>query len=461
MSYNITVDGTDRTDCFINKSVTIETNAGSEPAQLWARFIDKDGNGEPEADKEIIVIKDGSRLFAGYIINSTLKKEGEVFYSIQAVDYTRSLDRRLVVENYQNKTDKEIIIDIVSRYCQGEGISTDNVEEDITFSSIVFNYLQPSECFRKICQLTGRSWYLDFDKDLHYFASDNEAAPFNITATENRYSSFTSQKKNTHLKNRVYVRGGTYLSDTTTIKQTADGEQTVFYLPHKPHDITVHEGAVSKTVGVKHIDSFDDYDYLVSFQEKYIEADTAPAVDTVMTFTFKYDIPILVAVEDRASIEEHGVFEYVVIDNKIDNEDEARNRAKAELEDFAETLIDSSFITYTDGFRAGQYLTINLPEYNINEDYLIRRVVARSMGGGEFQYNVELATAENIGIIRFLIQLLESDKNFLEIDPDEVVDELFEPDEQGIGLTESLDSDTLAAPNAKWGNFKWNLEQWQ
>jgi hypothetical protein len=461
MSYEITVDGTDRTECFINRTITIQTIAGSQPAQMWANFVDKDELGEPGVDEEIVVTEDGSKLFGGYIINSHLKKEGEVFYSIQATDYTRGLDRQLVVESYQDKTDKFIIEDIVGRYCQGEGISTTNVTEDVTFSKINFNYLQPSECFRKICQLTGRSWYLDFDKDLHYFASDNEVAPFNITEAENRYSGLNIKKTNTNIRNRVYVRGGTFLSDTVTIKQVADGEQTVFYLPHKPHDITVTEGVNSKTVGIKNIDSLDDYDYLVSYQEKYVETDAAPAASTVMTFTFKYDVPILVAVEDKDSIEDNGMFEYLITDNEIETEDDARDRAKAELTDYAETIIDGEFTTRTDGFRAGQYLTVNLSEYGINDDYLIRRVTAKSQGGGTFEYRVALASAESVGIIKFLIKLLEADKNMIAVDPDEVVDELFEPDEQGIGVAESLESADLATPDARWGSFKWNLEQWK
>ena len=41
------------------------------------------------------------------------------------------------------------------------------------------------------------------------------------------------------IRNRVYVRGGTYLSDEFTFSQVADGEQTVFYLPERPHEISV------------------------------------------------------------------------------------------------------------------------------------------------------------------------------------------------------------------------------
>lgn len=464
MAYTITINGTDRTSCIIDRTVSIADEAKDKASECSFDFFNQDGVGNPSLDQEVIVTKDGTRLFAGKILAMEFKRlgSGAVVYQIACVDYTRVLDRNLVVESYENMTDKQIIEDIVANYCQGTGITTTNVIEGITINRITFNYTQPSQCFRKIAELAGRSWYIDYSKDIHYFPLTTDSAPFDIDSAQAGYWDLRITKDNSDVRNRVFVRGGTYLSDATTIEQVADGEQTVFLLPAKPHNFTMTEGGVAKTVGIKNIDDPASFDYLLSYQEKYVEkADgNAPAASTVMAFTFQYDIPVLVAVQDDDSIEEIGQYEHAIFDNSIADVDTARDRAQAELTDYAGTIVDGNFKTKTDGFRAGQYININLTDYGINDDYLIQKVTAKSLGGGTFIYTVSIASTKKLGIIGFLIRLLENDRNFLNIDPDEVVDELFTPDSQGILISDSIVSDSLITPPFKWDSFKWGLAEW-
>lgn len=468
MSYQILIDSEDRTDCVITKSLVITDEARDKPSIARFNFFDKDELGDLELDEEILITKGETTLFAGKILEAEIQKlgAGETLLKVVCIDYTRILDRNMVVEAYEGMTDKEIIEDIVSVYCQGTGITINNVIEGVTINKIVFNYMQPSQCFRKICELTGRSWYLDYDKDIHYFPLTTTSAPWDIDSAEKRYSKLKIKKDNSDIRNRVYVRGGAYLSDPTTIEVVADGEQTVFNLPEKPHDFSMKEGGVAQTVGIKNIDDPASFDYLLNFQEKYVEvgSGSAPAADTVMEFTFKYDIPVLVAVQDEESVDEVGPFEHAIFDNKIKDLDTARERAQAEIADYGDTIIDGSFKTIEDGFRAGQYININLSEYGVNDDYLIQKVVARSLGGGEFIYEISIANTKKLGIINYLIKLLENDKNFLDIDPDEVVDELFTPAGQEVIISDTIISDDFFTPPYKWGTDadegKWNLAQW-
>lgn len=276
------------------------------------------------------------------------------------------------------------------------------------------------------------------------------------------YTNLKLGMDNSALRNRVYVRGGTYLSDLVTVKQVADGQQTVFYLPEKPHNITIKEGSVNKTVGIKNINDFSEFDYLLSYQEKYVETDTAPPVNTVMTFTYKYDIPVLVAVEDRASIDKYGQFEFIIFDKDINTIEQARNRATAELTDYAESVVSGSFETRIAGFRAGQFILINLPDIGINnERFLVKSVVATSTGGGTFKYSISIVSTELLGILRFLINLLESDKNALDIDPNEVVDEITTVSGESFSLTHGTPVLTLRSGAYKYDDgAQWNVSEW-
>jgi hypothetical protein len=187
--------------------------------------------------------------------------------------------------------------------------------------------------------------------------------------------------------------------------------------------------------------------------------------------TYKYDIPILVAVEDTDSIEANGQREFAIFDKQIKTTQAARDRASAELTDYAANIVEGSFDTYTTGFVSGQYININLSDYGVNADYIVQDVIARSFGAGNFRYTIKVASAKTLGIIRFLIELLEANKNLIELDDNEVVDEL-------LNLSDSLLSDSLTddltidstGPYHTWvedspsGTIntrgRWNLSQW-
>jgi hypothetical protein len=422
-SYTLTINGTDRTTCIGNRSITIDNETGSSASTMNFSMVIRDSGAIPEGDQEVIVTQDGTRLFGGRILRTRpIKKGSLVIWDIECVDYTRDLDRNLVVEGYQDMTDSAIIKDIVDNYCGGTGITYDNVTEGVSISTIVFSYMPPSECFSVICKLTGRQWYIDYDKDIYYGLKTTSEAPFHIPS--DKYSNLVLGLDNSAIRNRVYVRGGTYLSDEVTIKQVADGEQTVFYLPEKPHEMSILEGATPKTVGIKNVNDFTEFDYLMSYQEKYVETETAPAADTVMTFSYKYNIPVLVAVEDKDSIEKYGQLEYIIFDKTIDTIAQARERAVAELTDYAESIVSGRFETLETGFRPGQYIDIDDSDLGIDDRFVVQSVAAKSHGGGKFEYVIRIVSAEMLGIVQFLVDLLESNKSQLNISTDEVVDEI-------------------------------------
>ena len=143
----------------------------------------------------------------------------------------------------------------------------------------------------------------------------------------------------------------------------------------------------------------------------------------------------------------------------------------AELTDYASRIVEGSFTTKETGFRSGQYININLTEYGVNANYIVQSVRMTSLGAGVYDYEVSIASAKTMGIIRFLIELLEANKNLIELDENEVVDELFT-------ITDSLLSDSLvdsltidsAGPYATWCSdsvqsapatrARWGLFQW-
>ena len=474
MAYTITIAGTDRSTDVLAQSVTIDDVVNDQANTCSFALVDNNSLGIPATDDEVIITLDsGTKIFGGYITKITTdKKMGQVAVRIQCIDYTYLLDRNLVHRSYEGETDLAIIEDIVSRYCAGFGITTTNASMGATIDKISFNYIQPSQALRKIAELTGRNWYIDYDKDIHYFPLTTAPAPFDIDDTTALYKDLSISQDASQLRNRVYVRGGTRLSDLTVYEEKGDGEKRTFTLPDKPHGVSLTVNGVSKSVGIKNVDQ-TGYDWYVNFQEKYVEQDAGGVVlgtgDTIAV-SYQYDIPILVALEDTASIAANGEKEFAIFDKTISTTEAARDRASAELTDYANDLIEGSFITWTDGFKSGQYININLPEYDIDADYLVQRVRAKSMGAGQYEYTVSIASAKTLGIIKFFIELLEQNRNLIELDDNESVDELFM-------VTDSLLSDSLvdnlttdsSGPYHTWAvgsettpitTGRWDLSQW-
>ena len=473
-SYSVVINAIDRTADVLNQSIQIEDALNDKQNVISFALIDRSGNGIPDPDEEItITMDDGTKIFAGYLTEVSLDKSGgEVRATIRGTDYARLLDRNLVHRSYEDMTDKAIIEDIVDRYCAGSGITTTNVLEGVTVDQISFNYVQPSQAIRKLAALTGRNWYIDYDKDIHYFPNTTDTAPFDIDSSNAQYANLKISKDANQIKNRVYVRGGTKLSDSTVYSVKGDGVMTKFVLPDKPHDVSVTVNGAAKTLGIKNIDT-SGFDWYLNFQEKYLEQDSGGgilATTDTLAVTYKYDIPILVALENTASIEEHGQHEFAIFDKQIATTQAARDRASAELTDYANNVIEGSFTTYTTGFKSGQYINIALSDYSVGANYLVQKVAAQSLGSGLFTYTIEIASVKTMGIIKFLIQLLEANRNIITLDDNEVVDELFNIadllisdslveqltiDSAGAYRTWAIDENETTATRAIWNLFEW------
>lgn len=480
--YSVVIAGIDRTADVITGKIQIEDNINDKSTVCQLTLVDRRNLGVPETDDEIVITLDsGVRIFGGRILrrSKTILRGTYVEVVINCLDYTRDFDRHLVNKTYTSQTDQAVIQDIVDTFCEGSGITYANVLSSATIDKLPCNYIQPSKLMRKISDLTGMNWYLDYDKDLHYFPLTENPAPFNITdsqtfASGQGYFNFQISDDASQLKNRIYVRGGTKLSDPTSYSTKGDGTKRQFVLPDKPHAVTVTVNGTPKTLGIFNVDT-SGFDYYLNFQEKYLVQDSGAVVlstTDVLTVAYTYDIPILVSVEDTVSIMDNGVQEFVIVDPTISTTQAARDRASAELTDYANNLVEGQFQTYTDGFRAGQYVNVDSDNLGIdNQDYIVQKVTATSIGGGNFIYNVALASSKTMGIIRFLLELLENNKNLVQVSDDEVIDELFT-------VTDSLLSDSLIdsltidsfGPYSTWatdslhgglGTAKWSLFQWK
>lgn len=428
----------------------------------------------PAINDTIEVISDGTTIFGGSVMRIKEKQRREILeYDIKCVDYSFKLKRRLVTERYENKTVSYIIDDLLTNYASGDGFTDNNVILNNTFDSISFNNITIPECLDKMAKSLNAYWYVDYNQDIHFFAKNTELAPFDLTDDGGNHidDSLEIEEDLSRLRNKIKVRGGTKQSDTekteTLISQ--DNAQDVFPLGYKfATKPTVEVNSVAQTVGTEYLDDDASFDCMWAFNEKYIRftSGNIPSINDTIEVAGKILIPIVVQTPSNSSIDEFGVFEYIIKDETIKSQDEAIDRAIAELEAYANELNEGSFRTYKAGLKAGQVININSTKRNKNIDVLIQDVdTALRTPTGDLEYKITFATVKTLSIIEYLQKQLQ-DEDIRE-DEDETILNFYEFADS-LSMSDSVGTPTTSSPPYKWSNdaettpnrLVWNKGTW-
>lgn len=426
----ITHNGTDITDEVDTDGIEISDERNSTRDTAKFTITKLPGGFTPLLNAEIIITLDGTRSFGGSIL--TLETEIEappaVTYSVECVDFTRQLDRKLVSERFIDEVGTDIITSLVASYAPT--FTTVNVTFPETIERVSFNRLTLSQCFDKLAKLTNYSWYVDYHKDVHFFAKNDEPAPFNISDTSNNYifSSLRIRSDLSQLRNLVEVIGGEVpLAERTTL-HAGDGETTEFPTNFKFDTLpTVTLGGVAQTVGVEYLDT-EGFDCYWSRQEKYVRFDDAAIPPAPSSGTTNIAItglplaPLVAIIPDSESIAEFGEFEFSLTEQSLKSEDGAISRGIAELESYAAEINEASFETYTPGLRSGQLLTIDSELHGVTADYVVQKVRFAPYPNGstiDGVWSVELASTATMSLVEALRKLLGEEK--LEADEREIL----------------------------------------
>ncbi|MBC9786299.1 hypothetical protein H1S01_17715 [Heliobacterium chlorum] len=379
-------------------------------------------NFRPNEGDEVIVEIGDVRVFGGIIDTVRLNRTvGPLnLWNVECQDFTYQLNRRLVVETYEGKPADWIVKDIILKYGQGIFSSNHVCAGAPTVQSIVFDYMPPSECLKKLADYCGWEWYVDYYRDLWFFdpSNNDQVAPVFIDIN----SPIRNLKHNIDtqgLRNRVYVRGGTTLSDPFVYEITADGKATVWTLPHRPHNITMAISGIPKRIGIENVDEEAHVDFLVNFQEKYIKAahqTATPVNGATLSFSYCYDIDVITMVDDfdsQMAIAQaqggDGVYEHVIHEKSLTTIEAAEAAGLADLRQFANPRVRGSFETEIPDWVPGQLVTIQLPDKGISNTFLVQRVKISPLTPDTWTYSVEYG-GRLIGIPDFLQALVSAQK---------------------------------------------------
>lgn len=462
MSVSLQISGTERSTLVDFKSLQRVNELNDNTDRLSFNILrGGDKTYTPEVNDEIILTINGTREFGGVIIRVEQQVESPklVKYKVTCKDFSQFLDRQLITENYTSTTVEDIIKDIIDNHTTG--FTYVNVDAPISVTSISFNRLTPSKCFEKLADKTNYHWYVDYNKDVHFKPKSGEGAPFNLTDDESSadygkyiHKSLFQERDLSQIRNTILVEGGEQKGAERTI--TRDGSEVstegVLNLEYKfAQRPVVKVDSVTKTVGIDFLDDDASFDVLWNFNEKYLRftPGNIPTAGEVIEMTGEPLFPILVQVPDEDSIAEFGRYEFAIKDTTIRSDDEAIERAIAEIKAYGNSIVEGHFDTYNAGLRAGQRINITDTFRELDEQVLIQKVRLRAITptGDRLVHQVEYATLKTLGIIDFLQkQVLDEDIKEGQL-------------ESLISLIRLQDtvatSDDLKTPTKKTSPYKW------
>ncbi|OQB06783.1 MAG: hypothetical protein BWY21_01898 [Parcubacteria group bacterium ADurb.Bin216] len=442
----INIDSTDRTSLINWESLKITDNINEKVNTCSFSLQVKEGQSYVPSVGDSVEITDTDTLFAGTIIKVNRKMISSLIeqYDIQCKDWTQEINRFLVSESFTNKTVSYIIEYLLTNYAPT--FTDNNVACELEFSSLKFNNLTVSQCIQKLSEATNYFWYIDYDKDIHFFAKADELSSFNLTDTNENYipQSLILTEDISQVRNIVKVQGGEVEGSSRTETHDGDGTKTTFPTYNKFSTVpTVTVGGSPKTVGVDYLDDEASYDCFWNFNEKYVRFKVAPVNGSNnIAITGIPLIPIIAQVQDDDSVAELGTYEYYIKDTTIRSTDEAKQRAGAELDAYANSLTEGSFRTYTDGLKSGQVINIQSDVRGIDEDYLIQSVRTSMLSPYKRQYDVTIASMRTLGIIYFLQNLLLTGRREEKTTENDVVYKYY-IDWQQIQVTEDITLEEL------------------
>ena len=410
----VEINNIDRSEAVNWSSLTITKNLTSLVDTGSFSILKIQGGYVPEINQEVEIFQDSTKIFGGYITG--IKEDLDIVdggnYAISFQDYTYELGGILIAKSFENKTGKEIIDELFVEFAPS--FNTDNVVCATVINKIVFNNAYLSDCLTRISKIIGYEWYIDQNKNVHFFQRFSLIAPFGLTDTNGNYV-YKSLKRTvdaTQIANQVKVRGGlgTETSTFTDVITVSGDETKTFKLPYKFANLQVWldtgGGYVEQNVGIDNIDDFTTDDVLYNYQSDSIRFENNLVAGTLVKFAGNKKYPVMAILSDDASIALIGLREKYIVDNSLTDAQTTRERASLELDLSKDSITDCSFSTYQTGLETGMRITIGSDLRGVSElDFIINKVVFKTRTPEDFEYAITCSTARKMGLTEFLKEL--------------------------------------------------------
>lgn len=409
----------------------------------------------PALNDDVKIYKDGALIFGGVVITTAETVDGGVkYFKVTCKDYTELLDGTLCVASYSGQTVGFIINDLITNFAAGLGITQVNVTGTFVVNAASFNYISLSQALTQLANaIPGYDWFIDYNKDIHFFTASSYSAPFGLDDTSGNFLTNTLEfdSDQSQIKNSIVVRGGTLLQNAITNNQTSDGVQLIYYVGYNLSSFTAkHALAASPTsfltltVGQDGVDNPASFNCLYNPNLGLLRFPTAYPINDVVQTAGTPTYPLLSIITDPVSIATYGTKQYLIFDKTITTKQQAIDRATAELAKYKSPNYTGTFTTYKDGLVAGMMLTINCTIRALTGSFKIQQIDITlrtpSAVTSDLRYDVQFCSTLDLGLVEILNKLLIADTAAqLQVGANEVPDRIYAVNET-ITVVESFAS---------------------
>jgi hypothetical protein len=353
-------------------------------------------------------------VFSGYITTPKEQKPGfqnSLIHTITCIDQHWLADKRRVVASYSNKTVGFIAQDLLNNILSQEGVTVGIIYDGPTPSTTLypsltlypggnvglvpaanFVYCTVGEALDALVKAASSSgvpyyWMIDQFKKLYVVPYTTiVGATVDGTTIDQAHNPPSVTRANPTYRNTQYIAGGTAETVTQTETRKGDGNTTAFTMGFAfAHVPTVTVNGVSKTVGIKGVESGKDWYWNQgdptltqdSSGTKLTSSDTLQVV-----YIGQYDSIVITnnsaQVTYQASIDgTSGIIEDIQTDATLTNVSDALTEASNLLNRYAMQGILFTFQTRDSSFAPGQLITLNYAPHSFyNTQALIENVTA-------------------------------------------------------------------------------------
>jgi len=384
--------------------------------------------------KEFQVYNGATKIFEGIIIKCKKheKYANYIEYILDVADNSAIADKRIIAKVYENELAGDIVTDLITEVLGLENVSAGTIQNGVTITKAVFNYITVAQALDYLKNVTGYIWNIDKDKQLNFFARSTNASPWTLDSSV-QHSGFMQNSTMDTYRNTQFVRGGKGKTATQTnevLSPKPDGESRSFVarfpLSEEPTIEINLNGAgwvavSSSDIGVNGLNTGKKWYW--SYGSNILSQDTSEVVlATVDAIRITYiglrnlftKVENLVEIADRATVEGNtGIYEKMAIEKSITESAQALEYGNGLLEKYGEIKDIINFKTEVAGLEAGQLLTVDKTLYGISDTFLIDSVTITPKDSASIEYTVNALDGASIGgWEEFFKELLKDARDF-------------------------------------------------
>lgn len=112
---------------------------------------------------------------------------------------------------------------------------------DSKFADVRAQFKKPTDLLEGMAKLQQLYWYIDYERDVHFFERESYACPMEVSDTGDVFDGLSVTADTSQLKNRQVVRGGEAVDNSLyTQDEVTDGKMESWRLDYKPKGLEIY-----------------------------------------------------------------------------------------------------------------------------------------------------------------------------------------------------------------------------